>query len=189
MRKLFEKLPQQKKRSVICAMVFLALFLLPWVLPLEDLYKLLVSMVLLIPLGLAVDGYWKAHKRQKNYEWLLEVADDSILDSFDLENYSTRPNVYVSPKALFDNDPYLVLPYSKVVWVYKQLINVKGRVVGQNAIFCSKDGKKVSLPCDDEAFQRILLYYVLPQSPDVMIGYSKENLKKYNQMKREKAWF
>ena len=184
MRELINKIPQLEKRCGICALVVLALLLLSFVLPLAPEAKIVFIIVLLFALIFSASFYRTWRKRRLNYEWLLRVADESILDSFviDAKTYSTRPKVYVSTKALFDNQSYLILPYSEVVWVYKKLTRYQGGNVAQHAIFCARDDKSISLPCTDDQLQKLLAQYVVPQSPNVMIGYSEENQNKYKRM-------
>ncbi len=187
MRELIKKIPHLEKRYRICSLILLALLILFFVLPLAPNIKIVSIIVLLFALWFSVSFYWSWRKRRQNYEWFLRVADESILDSFNIDpkTYSPRPKVYISTKALFDNQPYLILPYSKVVWTYKEVIRYKGGFTSQQAVFCTMDGKKISLACNDEVFQKLLLQYVIPQSPGVMIGYSDENLKKYKQMQKK----
>ncbi len=187
MRELIKKIPQLEKRYRTCALVPLALLILFFVLPLAPEIKIVSMIVLLFALWFSVAFYWTWRKRRLNYEWFLRVADESILDSFDMDpkSYSPRPKVYMSTKALFDNQPYLILPYSKIVWTYKEVTRYKGGFTSQQAVFCTVDGKKISFACNDEEFRKLLLQYVIPQSPGVMIGYSDENRKKYKQMQKK----
>lgn len=121
-------------------------------------------------------------------KWLEErglegVADDIILEKPTLP----RSKIYCGQRALFSKKPYAIIPYSEIAWVYLYERRTNGILVEKAFILYTKDGKKFTLNAHEDEFKWLLENYIIPNSPNVVIGYGAKQKAQYKQLNPEWA--
>ena len=127
--------------------------------------------------------YLNCFVHKKNYKWFLTLSDSPsvILDGFqfDEDGLSQDRQIYLGSRGLFYCRLFLILPYTEFAWVYLKETRAKNSITLQEMIVYTKNGKKFNLPCSSELMTFILTHFVCVQAPDVIVGYTEENKKKY----------
>ncbi len=120
---------------------------------------------------------WLKSKKMEN------VADDIILESPTLP----RSKIYCGQKALFCKKPCVIIPYSEIVWVHLHETRAYGIAVEKAVVVYTKDGKKFSLNSNADEFKWLLEHYIIPNSPNIILGYGAEQKARYKQLNPQSA--
>jgi len=129
--------------------------------------------------------YLTCATRRKNYNWFLKISNDAdrVVDSINIDksNYSEVNQIYLGGRGLFYNYAFLLIPYSEIAWVYLQGGKVKySNVASISTGIGMKNGKQFTLRCNGEQLMIVMQKYF----PDVLLGYTKENAKRYKEIAR-----
>lgn len=106
------------------------------------------------------------------------IADDISLDLPTLP----RTQIYCGKRAFYCQKTGVLLPYSEIAWVYKYEKRTNGFVTERAVILRTKDGKSFRLPQLDDEINWLLSNYIIPNSPDLIIGYGAEQKRRYVQL-------
>ncbi len=117
-------------------------------------------------------------------KWLREkgmehVADDIVLDSPMLP----RSKVYCGQKAIFFKKPCVIIPYEEFAWVYLYQSSAYGIITVDKAVIVyTTDGKKITLRPNYDEFKWLLDNYIIPNSPNIVLGYNAEQRERYRRL-------
>lgn len=113
------------------------------------------------------------------------------LSDVDME-LSTNPdykasNIFITSNYLIELYKYKVqiIPLDKITWAYMHSTLSKLRGISYHVVICSKYGA-VKLKNKQKFEADSILDYVSSNDPTVLIGYSKEHAKLYNQLAKNK---
>ena len=107
------------------------------------------------------------------------VADDIALDAPTLP----RSKIYCGQRALLCKKPCTVIPYSEIAWVHLYERKLYGIITVEKAIIVyTNDGKKFSLNSDVDEFKWLLENYIIPNSPNIIVGYGNAQKARYKQL-------
>ena len=74
----------------------------------------------------------------------------------------------------------MIIPYAEMAWTYFKVHNASGGMVSQTEmVIYTKDGKKFSALVNRDDFARLMTKWVLPNNPNVIVGYGKEQKQRY----------
>jgi hypothetical protein len=116
-----------------------------------------------------------------NLRWLNQIEKANVADDIQDENrLSKKSKVYCGNFALVCTNPCVVIPYSEIAWIYIYKQTMYGVITTQQStiIYC-KNGKKFTISATPEEAKWLLAQYIIPQSPDVVIGFGAEQKKEY----------
>lgn len=118
----------------------------------------------------------------RDLRWLKKNNMEDIAQDIDM----TRPlsngkkcKLYCGKRAMICTAPCHVIPYSRIGWVYIYKQTAYGMTVEQSIVISTRDGQKHSITGTVEECQFLLANYIVPQSPDVVIGYGKEQSQQF----------
>lgn len=112
---------------------------------------------------------------------LENVADDIILERPTLP----RSKIFCGQRALFSKKPCALIPYAEIAWVHLYERRMYGIAVEKAVIIYTKDGKKFSLNANADEFRWLLEKYIIPSSPNIVIGYGAAQKARYKQLNPE----
>lgn len=112
-----------------------------------------------------------------------DVADDIVLERPTLP----RSKIYCGQRALFSKKPCAIIPYAEIAWVHLYERRAYGIAVEKAVIVYTKDGKKFSLNSNADEFKWLLENYIIPNSPNIIIGYGAEQKARYKQLNPQSA--
>ena len=117
----------------------------------------------------------------RNLRWLRKNGIENISHDINLNKPTLpRSKIYCGERALLTKRPCLLIPYNEMGWVYIYKKYTNGFLTERSFIIYTKDKHKFSLAFDDEDEIRWLLNnYIIKNSPDVIIGYGKEQKERY----------
>lgn len=147
------------------------------------------SLVFVIVFGApAVFTFWKYRSKKRNrnnYEWFLKYGNDSMLA--DVDSYlQANPKAHLvlgKDVAVYtDGIDCFIIPYSQVGMVsYDDAV---GDDCLPRADFWMKDNHHIFVgDIDEQTLMEIVQKYILPKSPNVIVGDGKkEQIKKFKEM-------
>ena len=119
----------------------------------------------------------------RSVKWLKTNNMENITDDIILETPTLpRSKIYCGRRALFSKKPCVILPYSEIAWVNLYERSAYGIAVEKAVIVHTKDGRKISLKSNATEFQWLLDHHIIPNSPNIVIGYGHEQEEKYKQL-------
>lgn len=127
---------------------------------------------------------WLTYSRypmsRRNYAWFLQYGSNQMLNSVINSYFMFNPKglTAVGAQAIVDRSNGLVLiPYSQFAWAYVE----DGRYASTKVY--TKDGKQFRLIGMGAAmFTKFIQIHARALPPDVILGYGKEQQRKYNEM-------
>ncbi len=144
---------------------------------------ILMFLIPYIVFGIPITCYVYAKKIicfSKSINRLKKNGKMDVLDDIDFENpISSGMKIYAGADAFFSKREMLILPYSEIAWVYMHKESINGFCINNCVIFRAKDGGKYSISNKNGEMLE-LLRYIVKGSPDVMIGYTTEQKRKYD---------
>lgn len=192
MSELLEKKTKSAKVFRICLMALLVLAVGSFVaMGLLDNIKVVIAPAMLFINAFWISGvvyYASVHPFMSSTKWLKSmglqsVADDIVLDRPTLP----QSKIYCGQRALFCKKPCAIIPYAQIAWVHLYERQAYGIAVEKAVIIYTKDGKKFALNSDADEFRWLLENYIIPQSPNIVIGYGAEQKARYKQLNPEAA--
>lgn len=134
--------------------------------------------IILLPVKLFSFISLKKHK---------EIPED-VMRGIDLKKMPDLidSGIYCGDNALFASKEKLFIPYDDFAWTYYMKINLYHLFNAHRAVICFKNAKAIEIKCTREELAYIINKHVIPRSPEVLVGYNKENIKEYR--RRCKEW-
>lgn len=121
-------------------------------------------------------------------KWLKSKGMENVADDIVLERPTLpRSKIYCGQRALFSKKPCAIIPYAEIAWVHLYERRVYGIAVEKAVIVYTKDGKKFSLNSNVDEFKWLLENYIIPNSPNIIIGYGAEQKARYKQLNPQSA--
>ena len=116
---------------------------------------------------------------------LSDLGLEHIADDVNLERPTLfRSKIYCGEKAFFCKKPYVILPYGDVLWAYLYERRVYGIPVEKSVILFTRYGKKFQINAHPDEFKWMLERYIIPQSPELILGYGGLQAQRYKQLKQ-----
>ena len=117
----------------------------------------------------------------RNLRWLESKGMTGVTQDIDWENpMSAKSKIRCGSQALACTNPCVAIPYSEIAWIYLHKSTMYGAItVEQSTIICCKDGTKYNIAMTPEEGKWLLDRYIIPQSPQVVIGYGEEQKAQY----------
>ena len=106
---------------------------------------------------------------------MLDAADDINVDDIKLP----ESKICCGSRAFYSKRNGAIIPYSEVAWVYLRIDKVNGITVSKSVVVFTKTVMQFTLSADKDEFNWLLRNYIIPNSPDVLVGFNKENKKQY----------
>lgn len=120
--------------------------------------------------------------------WLKSKGMENVADDIVLERPTLpRSKIYCGQRALFSKKPCAIIPYSEIAWVHLYERRAYGIAVEKAVIVYTKDGRKFSLNSNADEFKWLLENYIIPNSPNIIIGYGAEQKARYTQLNPQSA--
>ena len=110
---------------------------------------------------------------RKNYEerGLSNIADDINLEKPTLP----QSKIYCGKRAFFTREGKAIIMYEDIAWTWLHETIENREVISRSCILYTKDGTQYRFLIDLDEFKWLLENYVIPLSPDVIVGYTAEN--------------
>ncbi len=120
-------------------------------------------------------------------KWLINNGMENVADDITSESLMLpRSKIYYGQKALFSKKSHVIIPYSEIAWVYVVETTTSFYIVltytTEQVKVYTKDGREFFLKCDIDEFKRLLANCIIPNCPNVVIGYGKEQKARYKQL-------
>lgn len=116
----------------------------------------------------------------RNRKWLKTIDCTHLVDAIPLNQpVSPKSKVYCSERALICTKYGVAVPFDQIVWAYEFKRGVNGITVERAFILETKTKKKITLYVKPQEFKMILSQYLLKSSPDLILGYGKEQIQRY----------
>lgn len=116
----------------------------------------------------------------KNVKWLSKKGMENIADDIILEKPTLpKTKIYCGRKAFYSKKPNVIIPYSEIAWVHLFEQRAYGIPVQKSVIIYTKDGIKFSLKSDENEVKWLLSNYLMPNSPNLIIGYGAAQNARY----------
>lgn len=121
-------------------------------------------------------------------KWLKSKGMENVADDIILERPTLpRSKIYCGQRALFCKKPCAIIPYAEIAWVHLYERRAYGIAVEKAVIVYTKDGRKFSLNSNADEFKWLLEKYIIPNSPNIIIGYGAEQKARYKQLNPQSA--
>ena len=129
--------------------------------------------------------YTKYGMAKRNYRWFLKYGDESMLTDVDAcKCENPKINMIFGKYAILSTyNAWFVIPYSQIAWIYVTEAIVNYATKNYSATVYTKDGKKfVLFGVNQDMLADVAKNHIIPNSPDVLIGFDKEKKRRYKQM-------
>lgn len=150
----------------------------------------LILVFLPVFAGALVCGYiylFKFRNFNRCMKWLAQRNYPDVSGDINLENPTLpKSKVYCGSKALFFGKTALLIPYAEIAWIYQYKVSVNLIPVVNYIVICTRDGESFMAKAKIEELNRLLSDCLLRQYPDIMVGYSAENKKRYDALYRKR---
>lgn len=176
-----EILKNKEKKWRLAALILVVVFALSFItIP----FLGIASLLLISPLGFAVWSIGLIYLIQyfpliPNLRKLERIGKSNVADDISANNrLSPKSKLYCGAFAIACTNPCIVIPYSEIAWIYIYKQTAFGAVTTyQSAIIYCTDGTKYSISATPDEAQQLLNKYIIPQSPNVVVGYGSEQKK------------
>ncbi len=180
---LIAKKSKSLKIFLVFFVFFIALFfVLLFMLPSFETETMITPLMITVWTNIIfVVVYFAAfHPFKVSMSLLKQKGIEHIADDINLQQ-PTLPSskIYCGQYALFCKKPFIIIPYSEMAWVYLYERKTYGITVEKAIIVHTKTGKRFALKSNVDEFQWLLQNFVAAQSPNIIIGYGKQQKKRY----------
>ena len=160
------------------------LLLLYFHVPLSAMVKVLyVFCAFFLFVGVTI-AYARVYPYRGNYKWLKAKGCEDVLDDIDLSAPTfPRSKIYCGSKAMFSKKSGVAIPYGEILWAYKRENQYNGFTVRSRVVFRLRNGGTYEIKANDQEVNSLLAQYVLPASPDLIVGYDKERKQRYRELR------
>lgn len=110
---------------------------------------------------------------------------DVLDDCFDEQHILPKSKIYYGKKALYSKKPFTVMPYSEIAWVYGKVTKTYGITTAKTIQVRTKSGKEFTFEATTQEFDWLLQNCILKANPHILVGFSSENQKAYNQFLKD----
>lgn len=126
--------------------------------------------------------YAKFYPILSSVKWLAQIGLPNVADDIILEQPTLpQSKIFCGYYALFSKKTCVIIPYGQIAWAHLYERRTYGITVEKAVILYTKDGKKFSLNADVDEFKWLLENYIIPQSPNIILGYGAEQKKRFKQ--------
>ncbi len=190
MRELIQKKTKSAKIFRTClivvAILCILLFLLGPYIGDEELISV-IMFYLFFALTVFVCVYLKSfHPFMKSIKWLRKKGLEHIADDIPLANTTLpKSKIYCGAQAFFTKKSRVIIPYAEVAWVYYHSSSVNRISVRECfEVFC-RDGQHFVLNADKNELQWLLVNVISKFSPNLIVGYGRQQQQMYNRIKND----
>ncbi|MBQ4067613.1 MAG: hypothetical protein IJD22_08215 [Clostridia bacterium] len=183
MREFIEKKIQTEKimRFVLIALAVTAMAVITIGASTDNSSLLAIGFICFVPVWIIAAIYFSrvlpfrlciSRLRKNGVEY---VTDDININTAAVP----KSKIYCGSLAFYSKKANVIIPYSDVLWAHMYEQRVNGITVEKSCIFYCKGGKKYAVPSTPEEAQWLISQYIIYHSPDLIIGYGKEQQEKY----------
>lgn len=192
MNELVEKKVRSAKVFRICLLILLALAIASFAaMGVVDKMEVVILPAMLFLNALWICGvlyYAKMHPLMSSIKWLERLGASNVVEDIPVDAPTLpKSKIHCGRWALFSKKPCAIIPYAQVAWVHLYERRAYGVAVEKAIIIYAKDGRKFALNADEYEFRWLLENYIIPQSPDIIIGYGAEQKARFKQLNPKAA--
>lgn len=110
---------------------------------------------------------------------------DVLDDCFDEQHILPKSKIYYGKKGLYSKKPFSVMPYTEIAWVYGKVTKTYGITTAKTIQVRTKSGKEFTFEATTQEFDWLLQNCILKANPHVLVGFTPENQKTYNQFLKD----
>lgn len=130
---------------------------------------------------------FKYYNFNRCMKWLAQKNSLGVCNDIKLDNPTLpKSKVFCGSKAMFFQKSSAIIPYSEIAWIYQYKASAYGIPVAKSIFIFTRDNKNFSVKANIDEFQWLLSNYIMKMYPDIMIGYTAENQKRYKALYRKK---
>lgn len=124
------------------------------------------------------------HERFGNFkkiiEWLQSIGRGHVGDDINFSQY-TFPNskLICGRQAFYCDKPCVLVPYSEVFWIYRQVTKTYGVKTAEHYCFGVSNGEVYTLPVKEADFDQLYSRYIYHYSSNVILGFGDAQHKQF----------
>ena len=182
--KILSKIKTAKSFRIFLIVLAVLCFLSMIIIPMLDIVYMGIYFVLSFALVISGCVYLISFQPIVKSAKCIEIAGpENTVDDIPANPTLPKSKIYCGSKAFFSNNPFTVIPYSEIAWVYVQVNKVYGITVGKQVHIYYRNGKHFILRADVEEIKWLLENCLLKFNPNIIIGYGFEEKKQYKAVK------
>lgn len=146
------------------------------------IFTTVLSVILLITYIVTLVNFKKVYK---NYE---KEDIESELDKTTTIVYK-KENIYLTDKYIISTLMGLhIVEYKDLVWIYNERRKYNGVTIGRFLLAYKNNNKKLQLASSkkNEEILNEIIVKIQEKNPEIMIGFTNENIKRYKEIKKTK---